>query len=228
MKTQKSTEIENELNQTTKRLDELTEMRMRLNNNLQTLQQGFIDGKTSLDELQTEQGRLTTLESSTKALEAKQDELHTAFQKASLSESRADILEQMKKTVAEGKTAFDEHLALREELSGIIGKYCEKLIGKSTIFHNSRADYQSLARRVEPELSDFITYSPHSTHRTELEKSVGDEVKALGVSAEDLRLLSAESIIAPTVKFGGSIDAALSFAAEEKQEEVASGASTTN
>ncbi len=56
----KSTEIENELNQTTKRLDELTEMRMRSGNNLQTLQQGFVSGKTSLDNLQAEQGKLTT------------------------------------------------------------------------------------------------------------------------------------------------------------------------
>ncbi len=52
-----SKQIETELNQTTKRLDELTEMRAGITDNLKTLQQGFIGGKTSLDELQSEQGK---------------------------------------------------------------------------------------------------------------------------------------------------------------------------
>ncbi len=223
MKVQKSTEIQNELGQTTKRLDELITMRDSTKTNVQTLQDGFIGGKPSLDELQTEQGKLTILNESIKALEAKQDELHTAFQKASLSESRADILEQMKKTISEGKTAFDEYLGIRAELSVIIGEYCGKLIAKSTVFHKSRGDYQSLARRVEPELSDFITYSQHSTRRRELDKTLAEEVKALDVSDEDLRLITDESIIPPGVKFGQSIEAAVSLAAEEKQQETISG-----
>jgi DNA repair ATPase RecN len=223
MKAQKSTEIENELNQTVKRLDELTEMRMRLNTNLQTLQKGFIDGKTSLDELQTAQGKQTTLESSIKALEAKQSELHDVFQKASLSESRADILREMEKTIVRGKTSFDEYIAIREELSGIIGKYCERLIAKSTVFHKSREEYQTLARRLEPELADFHTLSRHSIQRQELEKSVAEEVKSLDVRGEDLRLLSTESLIPPGVRFGQSIEAAVSLVAEEKQREMISG-----
>jgi cell division protein FtsB len=39
-----SKQIEIELNQTTKRLDELTEMRDDINAHLKTLQQGFIEG----------------------------------------------------------------------------------------------------------------------------------------------------------------------------------------
>jgi myosin heavy subunit len=226
MKAQKITEIENELNQTTKRLDELITMRDSTKTDVQTLQDGFIGGKTSLDELQTKQGGLTILNESIKSLESKQDELHTAFQKASLSESRSAILEQMKKTISEGKTAFDEHLAIKEELSGIIGEYCERLIGKSTVFHKSRTDYQSLARHIEPQLADYYALSQHSIQRRELEKSVAEEVKSLGVSAEDLRLLAAESIIPPGVKFGQSIEAAVSLVAEEKQLEAVSEVST--
>jgi hypothetical protein len=52
MKAQKSTETQTELDLTNKRLGELTEMRDRLNTNLQTLQKGFVSGKTSLDNLQ--------------------------------------------------------------------------------------------------------------------------------------------------------------------------------
>jgi uncharacterized coiled-coil DUF342 family protein len=71
MKTQKTTEIENELNQTTKRLGELTRMRDGITTNLQGLQKGFVSGTTPLDELQAGQGSLATLDSSIKALEAK-------------------------------------------------------------------------------------------------------------------------------------------------------------
>jgi uncharacterized coiled-coil DUF342 family protein len=215
-----SKQIENELNQTTKRLDELTEMRMRLNTELQTLQQGFIGGKTSLDELQTEQGKLTILNESIKALEANQDELHTAFQKAILSESRSAILEQMKKTATEGQASFDEYLAIRAELSGIIGEYAERLIDKSTVFHNSRADYQSLSRRIEPELADYLTHGQHSNRRLELGKSIAEEIKALDVSDEALRLITDEAIIPPGVKFGQPIAIAEGFAAQEKQREI--------
>ena len=218
MKT-KSNQIETELNNATKRLDELTEMRDRLGNNLETLQSGFIGGKTSLDELQTEQGKLTILNESIKALDVKQDELHTAFQKASLSESRSAILEQMKKTVTEGQASFDEYLAIRAELSGIIGEYAERLIGKSTIFHNSRADYQSLSRQIEPELADNVTYSRHSTRRRELGKSIAEEVKAFDVSDEALRLITDETIIPPGVKFDQPIAIAVGLAAQEKQRE---------
>jgi hypothetical protein len=120
MKIQKSTEIETELNNATKRLDELTEMRDGITSNLETLQKGFIDGKTSLDELQTEQSKLTILNESIKALEAKQDELHSAFQKASLSESRKKTLERMKVIADETETAFNEYVSLRAQFNETI------------------------------------------------------------------------------------------------------------
>ncbi len=109
----KSKQIEIELNNATKRLDELTEMRTGITTNLQTLQSGFIGGNTSLDELQSEQGKLTILNESIKALEAKQDELHAAFQKASLFESRSATIKQMKVIASEAETAFNEYVELR-------------------------------------------------------------------------------------------------------------------
>jgi DNA repair exonuclease SbcCD ATPase subunit len=129
-----SKQFEKELDQTTKRLDELTEIRMRLKGNLDELQQGFIDGKTPLDQLQSEQGKLTNLDSSIKALEAKQDELHTAFQKASLAESRQALLEKAKVIAIEAETAFNEYVELKNELNQLIAGHTAKMLDERVLF----------------------------------------------------------------------------------------------
>ncbi len=156
-----STEIEIELNQTTKRLDELTEMRMRLNNNLETLQQGFIGGKTPLEELQAEQGKLTILNESIKGLEVKQAELHTAFQKASLSESNQNLLESATTAAHEAETIFNESLEIRNELDTAIGEIAGRFYDKLSSLNDKRREYRGIRSQIPadaktPELSDDL------------------------------------------------------------------------
>jgi uncharacterized coiled-coil DUF342 family protein len=146
MKTQKPNEIENELNQTTHRLDELITMRDSITTNLQTLQAGFVSGTTSLDNLQVEHGKLTTLDSSIQALEAKQDELHTAFQKASLSESRQTAIQQMKKLADESEVAFNSYLALRAETDAIFSEAAQKLVDKISAWREKQSRFGAVAR----------------------------------------------------------------------------------
>ncbi len=150
MNTQKPTEIENNLNQTTLRLDELVTMRDGINTSLQTLQDGFVNGKTSLDEVQAEQARLDTLNSSIKALEAKQDELHTAFQMASLSEPRQNLFESARATALEAETLFNESLAHRRELDNVIGELAEKFCDSLFSFHAKKREYMKLRGQFEP------------------------------------------------------------------------------
>jgi uncharacterized coiled-coil DUF342 family protein len=145
----KSNQIEGELNQTTKRLDELTEMRDGITVNLQGLQQGFIDGKTSLDELQAEQGKLITLDSSIKVLEAKQDELHTAFQKASLSEARQTLLKKAKETAIEAESFHNEYLKMRNDFHDSIRDYTEKLIGKLKSYRGKQKEFGRIADQTQ-------------------------------------------------------------------------------
>ncbi len=145
MKTQKTTEIENELNQTTKRLDELTKMRDGITTNLQGLQQGFIGGRASLDNLQAEQGKLSTLNSSILALEAKQDELHTAFQKASLSESRQTAIQQLKKLVVEAELVFTSYLALRTATDAVFAEAAQKLVDKNSDWRRKQSQFAAIA-----------------------------------------------------------------------------------
>jgi hypothetical protein len=146
MKTQKSTEIENELNQTIKRLDELTAMRDGSTTNLQTLQQGFVSGKTSLDELQAEQGKLTTLNSSMLALQAKQTELETELKSAESAELRQTAIQQMEKLANESAVAFNDYLALRAETDAIFAEAAQKLVNKSSKWREKQARFSAIAR----------------------------------------------------------------------------------
>ncbi len=185
-----SNQIEIELNQTTNRLDELTEMRDRLNNNLQTLRQGFIDGKTSLDELQAEQSKLTTLESSIKALEAKQDELHTAFQKASLSESRQVLLEKAKETAIEAETFHHEFTEIRNKFHDSIRDYAKKTVEKMAAWRGKQRDFG----RIENETQ--LTFQ---------------ELERLGLTAESYKVATAEYINPPQLEYADALSTAVNI-----------------
>ncbi len=185
-----SKQIEIELNQTTKRLDELTEMRDRLNNNLETLQQGFIDGKTSLDELQAEQSKLTTLESSIKALEAKQDELHTAFQKASLSESRQVLLEKAKLTATEAETFHHEFTEIRNKFHDSVCDYAEKTVEKMSAWRGKQRDFGRIANETQ------LTFQ---------------ELERLGLTAESYKAATAEHINPPQLEYAAALAAAVNI-----------------
>lgn len=190
-----STKIENELNQTTNRLDELAEMQTGITANLQTLQQGFIDGKTSLDELQMEQSKLTILNESIKALEAKQNELHSAFQKASFSESRQTLLESAKATALEAETLFYESLGIRNELDNAIGAIAEKFCDKLSGFYDKQKEYMKLRGQFEP------------------------NIKTPEISDELVSLLERNNLNFPPVRFGLSIQSAYQTIAIEKEKQ---------
>jgi uncharacterized coiled-coil DUF342 family protein len=186
----KSNQIENELNQTTKRLDELTEMRDGITANLETLQQGFIGGKTSLDALQSEQGKLTTLNSSIKALEAKQDELHDAFQKASASETRQALLEKAKVTATEAATFHHEFIETRNKFHDSIRDYTEKTVEKMSAWRGKQKDFERIANETG------LTFK---------------ELEQLGLTGESYRIATAEYINSSPLEYGVALNTAINF-----------------
>jgi ribosomal protein S17E len=177
----KSNQIESELIQTIQRLGELTEMRNRLNNNLQTLQAGFIDGKTSLDELQTSQGGLTILTESIKSLSAKRDELHTAFQKAGLSESRQSQLEKAKETALEIEGFLGEYLKTKIDFDKSISEFTKKLNDKISGYTTKQAEFKRL--------SDENLLNP-------------EDFEKVGLPSENYKTATASGINQPTLEYG--------------------------
>jgi hypothetical protein len=186
--------IKTELDLTNERLSELITMRGGISTNLQTLQDGFVNGKTSLDEVQAEQARLNTLNSSITALEAKQDELHTAFQMASLSESRQNLIESARTTAQQAETLFDEALELRRELDDAIGELAEKFCDKLFEFHEKRKAYVKLRGQFEPNQTP-------------------------GLSDDVVLLLEKNHLNFPPIRFGLSFQAACQVIEKEMEKE---------
>lgn len=199
----KSKQIETELNQTTNRLDELTTMRDRLNTNLQTLQQGFIDGKTSLDELQAEQSKLTTLDSSIKALEARQDELHDAFQRAAMSETRQVLLEKAKETAIEAETALNEYIETRNEFDILIGNHAAKMLDKIFLFRSKQREYRRIVKQIEQQ--------PAASGQ------IYNELRQIGLTDTAGNLAATEFERFPPVEFGEIVALAERLVGDKRQ-----------
>ncbi len=187
--------IKTELDLTTVRLDELTEMRDGINTSLQTLQDGFVNGKTSLDEVQAEQARLNTLNSSITALEVKRTELQTAFDEMTKAEARQNLIETARTTALEAETLFDEALELRRELDDAIGELAEKFTGKLFEFHEKRKAYVKLRGQFEPD-----TGTP-------------------GLSNEVVLLLEKNHLNFPPIRFGLSFQAACQVIEKEMEKQ---------
>jgi hypothetical protein len=142
----KSNQIKNELDATTKRLSELNEMKKVITDKHQSLHKGFVSGTTPLDELQAEQSKLTTLDSSIEALEAKQTEQKTELESAQKAELRQTAIEQMKKLADESELAFNDYLALRAETDAIFAESAQKLVNKSLEWREKQSQFGAIAR----------------------------------------------------------------------------------
>jgi uncharacterized phage infection (PIP) family protein YhgE len=198
----KSIEIKTELDNTTKRLDELTEMRGGIKTNLENLQQGFIDGKTSLDELQAEQSKLTTLDASIKTLEAKQDDLHTEFQKVCNVEAVQTGIGNLKTIAEQADATFDEWNGLRVKLDGIISKFVDDIFSKSAEFHGKQREFRALYAQLESRNSGI---------------DIGSELKRLELSEKARESATTEYVSLSPCKFGQSIVAAERLVGQEIQ-----------
>jgi uncharacterized phage infection (PIP) family protein YhgE len=222
-----SKEIEKELDQTTRRLDELTEMRDGIATNLETLQKDFIGGKTSLDTLQAEQNKLTTLDTSIKGLRAKQTELHDAFQKASLSESRKKTLERMKVIADETETAFNEYVSLRTQFNETIRQDGEKMVDALSSLHSKQKEFAQSFREIAPGVTSF---RPVPAEASASYGQVNSELKEIGLSGEKFNLATSTYQNLPKMDFGeivGIIERFIGsgrFNAEQKQRQAASAA----
>jgi len=197
----KSTEIKNELDNTTKRLDELTEMRDGVTTNLQTLQQGFIDGKTLLDEVQAERGKLATLDASINTLEAKQSDLHTDFQRARNVEAVQTGIGKLKTIAEQAGAAFGEWDGLRVKLNETISNFVDDIFSKSAEFYGKQKEFRTLYNQLEERKSGI---------------DIDSELKRLGVSEKSRNSATTEQVNLSPCKFGQSIFVAETLAGQEK------------
>ncbi len=152
MQTLTSNKIENELNQTSARLDELSLTRSGIQENLKILQDDFVLGKTDFDKTQSEQARLDTLNSLISSLEIKQRELQTAYDEAVENESLQTLLESARSAAVEAGVLFDDAIEMLREFAQTVGEFAEKLCDKFYAFRLKKKEYARLRRQLPPDL----------------------------------------------------------------------------
>jgi predicted nuclease with TOPRIM domain len=194
----KSEQIKTELDRAGGRLDELIAMRDGITTNLQTLQAGFIDGKTSLDELQSEQTRLTILTESIVSLEAKQDELHAAFQKASASESRHATIKQMKVIAGEAETAFNEYVELRAAFGETIKENGEKMFDAVVAFRDKQREFQRAFSELAPGVNNLRFVQAEGRESFNQTRS---ELEQIGFLEQNFNFITQDHLRLPPIVF---------------------------
>ncbi|MDQ3633245.1 MAG: hypothetical protein M3405_01880 [Acidobacteriota bacterium] len=166
----KLNDIKIKLDSTNVRLSELTQMRDETNNKLETAQNGFIDGKATIEAVQSEQGRLDTLKASIKALESKKDETEKELEAATDAENLKSSLAKLKALSEDADAAFNLYDSLRVQLGETIEAEVEKILAKSAEFYAKRRDHDTLLKQVKAKhpdekslnsaYSEFINLTP--------------------------------------------------------------------
>lgn len=195
--TKTSEQIKPELDETTVRLNELCEMRRSIEGNLKTLQSGFIKRQKTLDELQVEQNKPTILNDSIKSLEATQTELHTAYQLASVAESRSEQIEKAKVIANDTESAYIDYLKFRLELHDTLRTVGGKMVDSVSRFNNKQYELKNVLTAIEPRIS---------FSELELPKETTD-------------LVSGAARTLPPLEFGDTIQAVENRIANERQGE---------
>jgi uncharacterized coiled-coil DUF342 family protein len=201
----KSTELKNELDGTAKKLSELITMQDGINISLKTLQNGFVGGKTSLDEVQAEQARLDTLNSSIKSLEGKQSELQTTFDNLSAVEARQALLEKLVTLGNETEPLINDYVETKREFHEIISEYAEKLIKKITAYRDTQKEFHNTFRQLAPEIENLQWITPELKP---LYSQIIDELEKLGLLEKAQKLAINGTFPEPALEYGQSINVA--------------------
>jgi uncharacterized coiled-coil DUF342 family protein len=213
MLTKTATQIETELKQTNARLTELQEMRDDIGGKLDALQTGFIDGKSSLDELQTEQARLTTLKSSITALDAKQGELQSELTAAAALESENASLEKATAIAIEAAAGISRYAELRSELDEIIRERSEQLFDQLKSIRGFQNEYKETLKPVDG-LKIRLRVASGEESRLEEVKS---ELRRKEMSDDVMKWARADSLNAPPVESDWALNLLLNSVANKRE-----------
>jgi uncharacterized phage infection (PIP) family protein YhgE len=201
MTTQKSEEIKNEINQTTQRLNELTETQKRIADNLKVMQNGFIAGTITLDEMQIEQSKLTVLNDSIDALDARRAEMQAELSTVDAFARRSDIVNQMAAAAAAAAKEFTEHARITDELNGILEKSSGELLDRVSGVIENKQNFRRLFLQIAPNGERL----PEPGERIYLSAEILQELKQTGIDEESLRVATADALEDSDAEFSGVI-----------------------
>jgi hypothetical protein len=212
MTTQKSEQLKTKISQATERLDELTEMRSGITDNIKIMQNGFIAGSVSLDEMQIEQSKLTVLNDSMDALDARRAELQDELSTVDALARRSDIVNQMAAAAAAAAKEFTEHARITDELNGILEKSSGDLLDRVSGLIENKQNFRRLLLQLAPTGSRL----PEPGARLYLNAEILQELKQTGVDEESLRVATMDALEDSDAEFSGVILLAKQMAANKR------------
>jgi uncharacterized phage infection (PIP) family protein YhgE len=212
MTTQKSKEIKTEINRTTQRLNELTETQKRIADNLKVMQNGFIAGTITLDEMQIERSKLTVLNDSMDALDARRAEMQDELTALDALARRSDIINQMAAAAAAAADSFSEHARITDELNGILEKSSGELLDRVSGVIENKQKFRHLLLQLAPTGSRL----PEPGARLYLSAEILQELKQTGVDEESLRVATMDALEDSDAEFSGAILLAKQMAANKR------------
>jgi DNA repair exonuclease SbcCD ATPase subunit len=198
-------QIETELDQTINRLGELNELHRAVADELKTLQDGFVSGKTPLDKVQTAQGKLTILNDSVTALETRRDELQIEFDKSAKAGTRRARLESLKAIATETQAFFKEYIAARAEMDAVIGPRARKIFNKLAFYRQAQKVFLENFRQLEPGIMDFERIPLPAQNSV---RNIKRELANIGLTDELFNLATAISFRVPELEFGSAVSTA--------------------
>ncbi len=213
MTIQKSEQIKTEIDQITKRLDELTETQKGISGNLKVMQDGFIAGDISLDEMQVEQSKLTVLNDSIKALDAKRSELETDLKAAQSIALRADIVKQLAEAALAAASSFSEHARITDELNGILEQKSGELLDHVASLIENKREFHKLYLQLVPADRASLSIPGADIH---LAPEVLGQLHQTGISHAMLRVATTGVLEESDADFSGAITLAKQIAAQKR------------
>jgi hypothetical protein len=198
----KANEIESELSNTQARIAELETQSIEQTASFEGVQQGFIDGKTPLDEVQAEQSKLAALDASLEVLELKQSELQTALKYAQDAETVRTLLGNLKTIAEQSDAAFTEYDDLRVKLGETIAAAVEKITGKSAEFYGKQKEFRAAGNQIEAKEPGF---------------NIAGELSRLGLPGKSYNSATTEFIHLSPCKFGECVALAERLVGQEIQ-----------
>jgi uncharacterized coiled-coil protein SlyX len=176
----KSLGIKSEIGKTESKIKELETQLTEQTAILETTQDAFINGASTVSELQAENAKTSLLTQTIESLRAVYQRLKSAFEKQFEADSRGELLERMKATAVEVEPLVNSYLDTRNEFNEIVADYAKKLIHKSQTYQNKQAEYQAIVRELKP---------------------TGAEIQSLGLEQKTLTMAAATYFNHPALEY---------------------------
>lgn len=152
-------QIKDELARIAGKIAELIGLRSTVDDDLKSLQDGFVSDKVTADQLQAKQAELASTNSTIELLETRKSELMKELKGAEVQKATSEKIDVLKNAAEAGKVVFDEYMATVAEFDSVIADYAKRLFEKKQAFTIQKRLFTNTLREI-PDAIQLESISP--------------------------------------------------------------------